>query len=66
MMSSTYALISELTNEVINTIIAESTYTCDGCYIIQVKDGLLCQEAMFYNKKDMHFYYDAAFTQAGN
>jgi len=65
MMSSSYAVVSEITNEVINTIIADSKFVCEGCYLIEIKDDILCQEGMHYNPKDMQFYYDKNFSQAG-
>lgn len=65
MMNSCYAVVSEITNEVINTIIADSDFGCEGCYLIEIEDSILCQTGMYYNQKDTQFYYDQNFSQAG-
>ncbi|MDU5837776.1 MAG: hypothetical protein E6Z53_12035 [Pantoea sp.] len=51
METSTYALIPNGENIVVNTIICDEDFEIEGFYKVKVEDGVFCEIGMNYDKK---------------
>ncbi|MBU9816892.1 hypothetical protein J1781_18885 [Rahnella sp. C60] len=61
-MIKSYALITNETILVVNTIVADETFQIEGYYLMEILDGILCQTGIYYNELDGLFYYGEGFT----
>lgn len=57
-----YAMIETGKTYVINTVVKDDDFELDGYYFVKIKEGVFCQQGMYYNNADGLFYGDPDFT----